>query len=535
MRTIIFIFVCFLFACEEVDQCRMIRISDALPVQFWPTGYASFEEEEACNIEKYCWNYEAECDDVVPFQLTSDTPDNYLLVAYDENDNELFTNAYTKTLPNLFDNYPLSGFTEMPGLDNSWILGSQPNVTISGIGGSKVLTSPIAGLQATGYTFSYEVGATDGNLNFTVKFMREGVEVSGGELNAIGVDNGGESGAIDFTLSAEPDEVRITAFRTSPVGFSTFTIESIAVPNSTEAVHNLSIIGSENGLCEKLVRFRIFSDPAFPSLDEWESIEGDWTVEGETVETNVPAGLIYGMGINFSLPAGDHRIDFDADMSGADDFIPFTLYFYNEGGDLVGGGWSIPLSNGSNVNYIDVSLDEAIVRIEFTVDNVGSTPIDFTLNSLTTGVESVEIAHSDLIKFTTELTCGTKIQYKSKKDFAGIVWSPDSEYITLRVPGRFFHPDIKTEYKNVELSSGADVTTGTLFKKGKRLQVQDAPEYFHDKLVLVLQHAASGSVRINNREWKIGGTYEMDSDRPDTYPLYPAEIILALRNVRNVI
>ena len=65
----------------------------------------------------------------------------------------------------------------------------------------------------------------------------------------------------------------------------------------------------------------------------------------------------------------------------------------------------------------------------------------------------------------------------------------------------------------------------------------DSPRYEHRKILLILQHAISGSVLVDGIEISLdGATYEM-TKRDQKYNLKPAQILLTHKNsyVHNVI
>lgn len=147
------------------------------------------------------------------------------------------------------------------------------------------------------------------------------------------------------------------------------------------------------------------------------------------------------------------------------------------------------------------------------------------------------VAYSDLIRFSEYIAENIFIQYKSIKNFAGIIYDENSEYFSIRIPGVFFHERNPTDQKSLQLSNSRIVNTSSVLKKQKLFEIQDCPYYMHTKIQLILQHAVSGSVVINGVEWKIEEPYEIDDSRPDTYPMRSATTYLTRKNYlkRNVI
>ena len=81
------------------------------------------------------------------------------------------------------------------------------------------------------------------------------------------------------------------------------------------------------------------------------------------------------------------------------------------------------------------------------------------------------------------------------------------------------------------------ITQATNFKKERLLLAEDMPEYRDDQLTLILKHAASGSVKINEVEWSFSSAIENDGERPGSYPLRSKQVYLTRKNFeyRNVI
>jgi hypothetical protein len=63
-----------------------MEISDALPVQFWLTGCATYNEHNAPGVHHKCWCAPWECDDEIKIQFTDEASQNYSLLVYDENE-----------------------------------------------------------------------------------------------------------------------------------------------------------------------------------------------------------------------------------------------------------------------------------------------------------------------------------------------------------------------------------------------------------------------------------------------------------------
>lgn len=64
----------------------LMEISDALPVQFWLTGCATYNEHFADGVHHKCYCAPWECDDEIKIQFKDDPSQNYSLLVLDENE-----------------------------------------------------------------------------------------------------------------------------------------------------------------------------------------------------------------------------------------------------------------------------------------------------------------------------------------------------------------------------------------------------------------------------------------------------------------
>lgn len=149
------------------------------------------------------------------------------------------------------------------------------------------------------------------------------------------------------------------------------------------------------------------------------------------------------------------------------------------------------------------------------------------------------VGFTEFIRISNNIAHNIKVLYKGTKPYAGLWYYYGSDYFMTRIPGRFFHPRKSGQTTSMELSSNKFITTSTLLQKKRLLEIEDAPEYFHDMIELILNHAAIGSVQINGVEWEraAGDDYVYNEDTPDEYPLIRAEVVLSRKDwiKRNVI
>jgi hypothetical protein len=147
------------------------------------------------------------------------------------------------------------------------------------------------------------------------------------------------------------------------------------------------------------------------------------------------------------------------------------------------------------------------------------------------------VGRSDFVDFTSDPDCGQLVKYKGIKEFAGIPYDLSSPYLWIRIPGVFFKDRHITEQKSIPISNGNIVSTASVLFKQKKFEIQDAPGYMHSKIILVFQHAVSGSLLIRDVEWLLEEGYEEDDSVPNNYPFYRATVHLTRKNYvkRNVI
>lgn len=145
-----------------------------------------------------------------------------------------------------------------------------------------------------------------------------------------------------------------------------------------------------------------------------------------------------------------------------------------------------------------------------------------------------ELYYTDEVEFVSVWANGPSsgrvvIQFKNIKNFAGLIYNESSSYFNLEIEGRFRKERKITSQKSIE-TSGVVLTTASTVKKQKKLTIDDVPDYMHTKICLALAHAASGSVLVNGVEISLEESYNESDDRPESYPLTPADIWLTLKN-----
>jgi hypothetical protein len=137
---------------------------------------------------------------------------------------------------------------------------------------------------------------------------------------------------------------------------------------------------------------------------------------------------------------------------------------------------------------------------------------------------------SDFVSFTQSTEEGIQIFYKSIRPFVGLIYTPESDYFSVRIPAIFFHEKNPTEVKSEQLSNSVIIDLYSTLKKQKLLSILDVPYYMHTKLQLIFMHAVSGSLKIKGVEWVVEEGYEIVTGDPETYPMRPSSIYLTRKN-----
>lgn len=152
----------------------------------------------------------------------------------------------------------------------------------------------------------------------------------------------------------------------------------------------------------------------------------------------------------------------------------------------------------------------------------------------------VDVAKSDKHQFFASVplnqSYGTKVaEYLSSKNYAGINYPNDGNPFTLRIPCRFFQRRPKIVQDALELT-GSTVITGSTKGRQQLMETVYLPDYMHEKIQLILEHAVSGNVTIDGKVWILEESYDLTSPDPKS-PMQMAKIWLTdkLYLIRNII
>lgn len=235
-----------------------MEISDALPVQFWLTGCATFNEHHAPGVFHKCFCAPWECDDEIRIQFKDDPSQNYSLEIYDIEDQLLGSASIEETYVGVYEiilnlaedspdvcdqliyfqikrNQGLQGVTlpsfnswaNSGGAGNPWTLGSTPSYVLTGGGvDSELLFVDYAFIPGVTYNVSVQYTSTAITLGASI-----GVAITDGSFvdqftNGIDVLASVGAGSTDIiTFVATSSTTRITVrAKTDPFSGTTLTL-----------------------------------------------------------------------------------------------------------------------------------------------------------------------------------------------------------------------------------------------------------------------------------------------------------------------
>jgi hypothetical protein len=219
-----------------------MEISDALPVQFWLVGCATDNEHIADGVHHKCWCAPWECDDEIKIQFKDDPSQNFSLVVYDEDGQEIDSISIEETSvgvyalsyipseasPGVCDEkiqlkirresgvqgvtYPsLAGFTNTGGAGDPWTLGANPSIaTVSGGTTSEGLIVDYAFIPGVTYTIVVNFTNTNNTAGLFTISVTDSSDVSQFSENTSGGATGlNVSDTLTFTATASTTRIRI--------------------------------------------------------------------------------------------------------------------------------------------------------------------------------------------------------------------------------------------------------------------------------------------------------------------------------------
>lgn len=581
--TLVSIFGC---SIDPISKSALMRQppSDALPIQFWPIGQQTFNEyKPGYPIVHKCFAVERQCDDPLKLQYIDDPLSQYFISFFNDDGVQVASVPFIETSQNE-EIVNASFITDLDGLSqtslgdatrtNPWAWESTDGGRLQNAVGQVgtdvqnglIVKKSVVGIEGNS-TVTARWGIGDNSVTTKIVKLQLYLIRAGVIIQTVTVDTkaGATSSSFTNTITDLPfvaatnyDQIGIGILYSDPGGLSSpsvylyhFSVESLQPSR-----YDLTVVPQDIGVCEDDYQAFISTggpanDLAYPTpVGDWVNVPfgglPNWTIDSGGAH----ASLISGQNTcNVSIPIsgllpGDVVkvfIELDANLSASAAHI--TAAFYSPGPTLASNTatiFSTLFSNISTTTFTIIgSVNPIELRIVVTLSSAPSSPINYTLNPNLRiyKVAGTAIYKSDFIKYRSLITENTFIRYKSSKNFAGIVYPNDDTYFNIRIPGVFFHQRFPTEQKGIELSNSREINTGSVLKLQKLLAVQDCPYYLHNKLILILQHAISGSLVINNVEWTVEEAYTVDDNSDPMYELRRASVYLTRRNYvdRNVI
>lgn len=282
-----------------------MTISDACEIQFWPTGTESFNEKtEAFTDEDWCFNQKFLCSSQRKFQgIGIDADQDYYLIAFDQDEVELFNSAFTKeniyttdaelAFANETFTSNITGWTNYnEASKKSWVWGViGPFGCAVSVGATEPDSQQLYAVRGTNgigsfskfppgtYRFRLNAsnGSSGGSAPLTESLVIRAFDTPGGanEVNYLSsIARGGGFADYEIELTTT-QEWTYFSFAWEKDGTKTSsvidvyvnTIEIIEYPiDYTKTIYSLSMTPSDEGMCNKLVQFKIF-DGADPDLD----------------------------------------------------------------------------------------------------------------------------------------------------------------------------------------------------------------------------------------------------------------------------
>lgn len=276
MRTFLLIFALIMSACsgEICKECPRfdVTISPASPIQFWPSDCSTYNEKEVCGIFPRCYCAPWQCGDEMKLQFTDTEILQYVLIALDENETELFSQEfeYFQDSRDVLEDAPLNVWTNLDNGGNAWTLGSNPSVSVFDFA-TDFLRVPIEGPEPGTYEFDYDFDAVlsgGPTLSFAVlniDLYKDGTEVGG--TSVIINSAGHKTGTRTFLITDIADEIRVYIYQAPFVGLPTVTVDinsfDFVIP-AGPVIYSTSFIPEDENICNEKIQLRIVDMSASP-------------------------------------------------------------------------------------------------------------------------------------------------------------------------------------------------------------------------------------------------------------------------------
>jgi hypothetical protein len=529
MRKILYICLSLLCCCQKPEiksgkNCVMLKISKALPVEFWLDGVQTFNEKDENYIDKFCFNQKFKCATDIRLRVTDSEIKTYFLQGFDRDSNQVLNLPFTRSQVNnsLIDE---KFTTDLDGWAGGGYGISHKSETWSWVGGlavsdvsqvgatikhTQVLSEPFA--LAAGKHFIniyYELGdsSTDQQTITLQLFLIN----AGAVVRTINIDQfAGQTSSYQKQITNFPFVADI-AYDAIGFGFiysaNSLTIDTrigrIEVGDLLGNYYDVNFVGSDYSLCDTQLQLFIKEQYGIGELTQFNISLGSEPINFQTAPVNMSLGALAGghdlavfESSAIDILPGTYNFTFD--LNSTQEHGTIRLEFFRQGTSVgfASGGWDLVSGDISVAIPITISQKPDKVTVEVRNTTFGLSTI-IKLFDITTDAPTADVAKSDFIEITSIVGQLETLKYRSSQSFAGLYWNGEEEYMQLDVDSRFFHSRPKDTLKAIDLNNHRVIGTASELKKQKVLEVYAAPEYFHTKLELALMHSVKGDADIN--------------------------------------
>lgn len=306
-----------------------MEISDALPLQWWPTGTESFGQESVGYIDDICWNQVFLCSDLIRDQVNDDAEFQPFTLDV-EKEGEVITTLNYINNSQLLVNDDMSDFVgsnweqaQLGGFfsNNPWTQGSgriQAAITYhpGDIDNTQIIYRPITILQNKSYLFNIRWALADNGIGgheyiLFVQFIKDGIIV---QQEIIATHTGVTSSFVQdvsYTIDSIVDADYFGFYvilDTDVENETTAYVENVVVTRVSNE-NNISFYADDFGGCSSALVFRVrnkngdevrFTDP-IKFVPTWENTpySGSVLIQYNSVQNY--SGIYYPITGHFSI------------------------------------------------------------------------------------------------------------------------------------------------------------------------------------------------------------------------------------------
>lgn len=295
-----YIFVLILVACSDVtvNKCTPfeVTISDALPIQFWPSDCDTYNEKEVCGIHHKCFCHPWNCEDEIVIQFRDDNDDDFTLNVND--DSGLLTsmsfnktNIFATEFDFQFDNNEFlvslsnwNQYSSSPGSSAIWNWDASQSAKSDGTSGTLANTYEIyQGRQISGvnsynkwppgnYSFRIRIDnqSSGGSSPLQETLTIKAFDVPGGINESAGVTVTRGGGYLIYTVNLTTTQpwlyIGFITNKSGPTSGSAVKVfvDYIEMTESpldyTESIYDTSFTPSELSICDTQVNLEIYTE-----------------------------------------------------------------------------------------------------------------------------------------------------------------------------------------------------------------------------------------------------------------------------------